>query len=448
MNSIRKLFKTRIMSEAAWSLFGQIGSGIVLLLGTRIITELVSPEIYGQVALVVGIVTFGVGVFSYPLINAGMRLLPDLLKSGQRTELRQTLAQLIMRSMTIALLMIAIVGVGHSYFYNGNPWLFPLAGMLLLVTTRRELETQLLIAERRQREASLWQSGDSVARPLLAIALVLWGGASPTLILLGYTLASAAINGLGLRLHGMCASNRIRTPPTHNLGIRSDVGAYAWPLVPLAIMAWFIGVGDRYVIGYFMTAADVGLYAAAYTLVMEAFNRSAMVLVRTFQPVYFQHWSAGNKKHALKVFAIWLSCVFAVGISGTLALSWLKDWVSSLLLAETYRSAAALMPVIGLGCAFQQLANVLAQPLYAAKRTKSVLCGRICGAVTAAVVMPLMVKHAGLMGAAAAAPIYFGTEALILAIMAKPWSVFHRIFSRTDSLMLRLTHSSTQENDA
>jgi hypothetical protein len=41
--------------------------------------------------------------------------------------------------------------------------------------------------------------------------------------------------------------------------------------------------------------------------------------------------------------------------------------------------------------------------------------------VTAAISIPLMVKNYGLIGAAMANPIYFGVEALVLAVLAKPW---------------------------
>jgi hypothetical protein len=64
---------------------------------------------------------------------------------------------------------------------------------------------------------------------------------------------------------------------------------------------------------------------------------------------------------------------------------------------------------------------VVAQPLLANKRTRLLLLGRTCGAVTAAISIPLMVKNYGLPGAAMANPIYFGVEALVLAMLAKPW---------------------------
>jgi len=90
-------------------------------------------------------------------------------------------------------------------------------------------------------------------------------------------------------------------------------------------------------------------------------------------------------------------------------------------LAKSYHSAVELMPAIAVGCALHALGTVLAQPLLANKRTRVLLLGRVSGAVTAAICLPLMVKNYGLLGAAMANPIYFGVEAMVLAMLAKPW---------------------------
>ena len=62
----------------------------------------------------------------------------------------------------------------------------------------------------------------------------------------------------------------------------------------------------------------------------------------------------------------------------------------SVVLASSYQAAVELMPAIAIGCALHALGTVLAQPLLANKRTRLLLLGRVCGAVTAALCIPLM----------------------------------------------------------
>lgn len=279
----------------------------------------------------------------------------------------------------------------------------------------------MLIGERRQRDASLWQASDSILRPLFAILLVWLWGPDAAWVLLGYVLASVAANTVWSFVHDRERSRKVRPRAVTLKQLERDLRVYALPLIPMELLSWFSGLGARYIVGYLMSAADVGVYAAAYTLTNEAFNRSAIVLLRTFQPVYFQHVSAGEKEQAFKIYWIWLGCVAAMGIGGVAALFVLKDWVAALLLAETYQSAAVLMPIIGAGCALQALGMVAGQPLLAVKRTRPLLVGRLLGAITAAVATPLMIRAYGLTGAAVAAPVYFGVEALVMALLARPW---------------------------
>ena len=66
------LKQKKIFGDALWVLFGQLASAIALLAGTRVLTELVEPRVFGQVALLNGFVALGVTLFSYPFLCADM----------------------------------------------------------------------------------------------------------------------------------------------------------------------------------------------------------------------------------------------------------------------------------------------------------------------------------------------------------------------------------------
>ena len=413
------LKEKQLFGDAFWVLSGQLVSACTLLAGNRILTELVAPDIYGQVALLNGFVALGVALFSYPFICAGMRILPECLNKGERAALSRVVARLTARATAVALTLLVLGGVTYSYFAQNKIMLFMLAGVLLIVTVRRELGIQLLIGERKQCGASLWQTSDSILRPLLAIALVGWGGQKVEWVLLGYIVASSISNTAWSLVLG--AKKEKNRPFINIRNFRADVWAYALPLIPVELIFWVNGLGDRYVIGYLMTAAEVGLYTATYLIINEAFNRSAMVLLRIFQPVYFQYCSQDKNKEGFKILWLWIGSVLALGIIGVSLMFVTKDWVASVVLARSYHSAVELMPAIAIGCALHALGTVVAQPLLANKRTRLVLLGRVCGAMTAVISIPLMVKNYGLLGAAMANPIYFGVEALVLAMLAKPW---------------------------
>lgn len=417
----RLLKQKRLLGDAFWALSGQLLSALALLLGTRILTELITPDIFGQVALLNGFVALGVAVFSYPFICAGMRMLPECGNSQERAALHKAVFSLTARSTALAMAALMLGGAVYCYLSGSQIGLFALTGLLLAVTVRRELGIQLLIGERKQRGASLWQTTDSVLRPVLAIGLVWGGGQNAGAVLLGYIFASVVSNTLWSIVHGGELENHYREQPLLAAQIKRKVWAYALPLLPMELIFWLNGLGDRYVIGYMLTAADVGLYAATYTIVNEAFNRSAMVLLRVFQPTYFQSYARGDGKEAFSVLRLWLAAVLGMSLLGVVLVSACKDWLAAWLLAESYQAAGRLMPAIALGTALHALGTVFAQPLLAQKRTKTLLKGRLCGALVAAVSLPLLVSVDGLAGAAMANPVYFGIEAMTLALLAKPW---------------------------
>lgn len=415
------LKQKRLLGDASWALAGQLVSALALLAGTRMLTELVAPDVFGHVALLSGFVALGVAVFSYPFICAGMRLLPECNNQRQRVALHQAVFGLTARSTALAMAALLLGGAVYCYVNDSEIGLYALTGLLLAVTVRRELGIQLLIGERRQRGASFWQTTDSLLRPLLAIGLVYWAGANPGAILLGYIFASVASNTIWSIVHGADSESRSNSQPRLIAQLKRSVWVYALPLIPMELIFWVNGVGDRYVIGYFLSAADVGLYAAGYTIINEAFNRGAMVLLRTFQPAYFHAFASGNGREAFAILKFWLSAIVALGVVGTGLVLLCKSWLAELLLARTYHAAVGLMPAIALGSALHALGTVVAQPLLAKKNTKAVLKGRLCGAIAAAVSLPLFVAFYGLPGAAIANPVYFGIEALVLALLAKPW---------------------------
>ncbi|QSA98581.1 lipopolysaccharide biosynthesis protein [Methylococcus sp. EFPC2] len=408
--------RRRGLVDGAWALLGQVGSGLLLLAGTRLTTELVPPEVYGQVALFNGLVGLGVTLLAYPLVSAAMRLLPEYQYLGGKNAFIGGLHRLMGIAMLLACLLYASGAGLYLWQYRDDalPWLA--AGALLVVTMQRELGIHLLIGERRQREASLWQTADSLLRPTLAILLVWSLGAQAHLVLAGYALAGL----LGYAWSGRNRTANAYSPETDG-AVRRDILRYALPLLPMELMSWFNALGDRYVVGYYLGPQDVGLYAAVYTLTNEAFHRAAIVLLRSYQPVYFADHSHRRTKQATKTWWLWILSVVVMGAAGVTALFWLKDWVVGLLLAPAYRAGAELMPVIGLGCALQALATVMAQPLYARKATRRLIPGRLAGTLTAVIALPWLVSSEGLMGAATAAPVYFGVEALAMGLMARPW---------------------------
>lgn len=114
------LKEKQLFGDAFWALFGQLLSACALLAGTRFLTELVTPEVYGQVALLNGFVALGVTLFSYPFICAGMRLLPECMDKWERADLYAVVTRLTTRSTAVAIMLLIVGGGAYSYFTHSD----------------------------------------------------------------------------------------------------------------------------------------------------------------------------------------------------------------------------------------------------------------------------------------------------------------------------------------
>lgn len=423
-----KVSKRKYLLGSAFLTFsGPLCSVLAPLLGIRFLTELVSPEMFGQVALLNGIAVLGAAVFAYPFIIAGMRLLPECRNYRERWMLNKVVFGFSACATTLAIILVMLGGAVFCYLSGLEIGLFVLTCLLLAVTVRREFGIRFLTSEHKRRGAKFLQIGDSILRPLLAIWFV-WGlGQNPEAVLLGYVVASVVSNALWTVSCGERVKKRSINQPFLNCHYKRKVWGWALSLIPMELVCWFSGLGDRYVIGYLLTATEVGLYVASYTIVNEVFNRSAMLCMNSFQPSYLRSFSAGKQKEAFSVLWLWIVTVVGLGlIVGCSALVG-KEWLASMLLAKPYHSAIELIPIFVIGSTLNAIATVMAQPLLARKHPQTLLKGRFCGVLAAAISLPLMISSFGLIGAAIAHSIYFGVEALIITLLARPWSMTSQV---------------------
>ena len=90
--------KKTLIREGTWVLSGQIAAAMGVLVGVRLLTEFVPPEIYGVISLMLGIMTLGYNLFCFPTLQAVIRFYPDVVQAGSVGILRKTVRLLLLRN--------------------------------------------------------------------------------------------------------------------------------------------------------------------------------------------------------------------------------------------------------------------------------------------------------------------------------------------------------------
>lgn len=427
----------QFITEGAWLITGQIVSAIGTLLGLRLLTAFLSPPVFGEVMLAIGISLLASGLAATPFMQGVLRYYPESAAQNNVLQFRSVINKQL-KKLTVLTSGILLSGfLIYSYFVPVSIWLGPIVTALLIIDVLRQRELTLFNASRRQGIAAIWTTAEVWTRPALACLLIYLTDATAVATLTGYMLASVILFLLfrPLAVRAARATDSLSAKSTNCVGSRAELNygltpfddhnlglqlfRYSMPLMPLGAIGWISGQADRYLIGGMMGLQEAGLYAALYGLVTRPFLMAAGTLESWLRPLYYQYVSASDADRSRQVFFSWLIAILCVSFIGIAAFSIWHREIAALLLADSYRQSSWIMPWIALGYGLLVTSQVYERVCYAHNKTMSVLLIEGVGSMTALVATSYLLSKFGFAGAAYAVPFYFGLQLLMSVALAR-----------------------------
>ena len=402
---LKNPLRSKIAGEGAWVAIGQLSSALGALAGIRLLTEYVPPDTFGTISLLLGVSTLGSSLFCKPIQQAGLRFYPELSRDGRIADLRHCLCRSLEKTTACLVAALLLGGAIAVQFFRISYWNFVVLAALVAVEVSRGFELDMLSAARRQRHCAIWIGIEAWVRPAFAVLTVIIFGPKPYAILAAYLAASLVllvICKLTMRMEG-CSGFLMGSQ--YHLTINSLLRQYSLPLLPLAVVAWMTSLSDRYVIGWILGMKSAGIYVACFGLTSKPFLILGQTLLTTVRPVYFEAVSHQNFKRQAKTLRYWLITAVCIFLLGILLISVLKQQLSRYFLAQEYRMAANLMPIIALGQTILCVATIYSTVLLAFKKTWLVFICEASGSISAIVIGIPLIYYFGLTGAAYATPI-------------------------------------------
>jgi O-antigen/teichoic acid export membrane protein len=401
----------QVIGDGIWVACGQVAAGFANLAGTRLVTQLVSPDLYGVVNLVQNAVLLVRSLLCTPLFGATLRFLPQAEQCGYAAAFRSVQRRMLGWAVwgTVALTVIgSLVWVRRA----GAPAIIcAVLAVLAAADVRRTALFTDLNAMRHQKALAILSAMEAVARPLFIIAGVALLGASIQIVLCAIS-ASILVPLLAAfwRRDSRVLSASAGAPP----GLINEMARYAFPLLPSALVTWVVSVSDRYIIGWICNdTSSVGVYAAGYGLISQPFILTQAIITLTLRPVYFAAVAAGDAVSSRRTIRVWLAVSFAVCACLTALIIAGRTFLVGLLLGPNFQAAVTIVPWIALGYLIYVFEQVLEQELLAYKRTSAVFITQAAGALASVLVTVPLVVHFGMVGAAYACPIYFFVQCLV-----------------------------------
>lgn len=193
---------------------------------------------------------------------------------------------------------------------------------------------------------------------------------------------------------------------------------FSLPLAITPLLWWIVQLGDQYIIGYFIGAKAVGIYALAYSLCyIIRFLCEPFFLI--LLPSLSRVWDQSDKEAAKVYFKYSYKYIFMLVIPAAVGLSLLAEPILKIISTEEFLEGRILIPIIAAGFAlyiFFQLTIIL---LMLNKETKKITKILTALAIVNIFLNILLVPVFGALGAAITTLITFGIAAVVGAVIIK-----------------------------
>lgn len=350
----RSLSNPRLLRLGREFLWVAVGQGLVALgglVGVRLLTEVLPPRVYGELALAMTIVAFVQVTVQQPLFEGARRFFQAASQAGQATSLLAAIRRLANRLNMLLLASgvacsMALIATGYGQWL-GLTW----AALAVCLVTTWSLSINGILNASRQRALIAGHEGlQQWLRFAIAAGLVWWIGPFSSLAMAGYALAAVLVL---MSQHWML---RRILPDIVGAGVSDSRGraswevrvvAYGWPFALWGAALTVQTASARWSLQLFEAAEVVGFSAVLYHVGHYPVSLAVGVLSKFVSPVMFNRAGAeigrGNEG-AVKLGRLLVASAVAVTLVGT-AVAWqTHEWIFALLVAPEYRSVSWLLP--------------------------------------------------------------------------------------------------------
>jgi O-antigen/teichoic acid export membrane protein len=379
------------------------------LAGIKLLTNMMMPEDYGELALglslagVVNLFVFG------PLGQVALRFYSACRDRSNVAGYTRVL----MRLHGQAFLFLAFISMPLVLFvwtWSGSSWAWLLSLALAFGISSGVQGTllSLLGALRDRKMGAIAQGLDTWLRLGFAVVLMVWVGSQGYWAMAGYAAGSLAIVIIqlrALRRHGFSDERQVNHD-AQDAGLRAEFLAYGLPFLAFAGLASISQYADRWLLQSFWSAAEVGIYAAMFQIASAPIGFLMGVATQLIIPVVFSR--SGNledqnrtrssqrllKRSVMVVGSLYLLVTLIAYVWGDTLLAWLTN--------TDYSLNSSSLWLIVLSQALFNLAQFMVASGLSLNRPMAYFVPKLGQAASLLLLGALLVRSGGIQGMAVA----------------------------------------------
>lgn len=371
----------RLSKEGGWILLGQGAAVAGSLFGVRLITGLLSPAGYGELALGMTVATLVNQALLGPLGNGVTRFFAPAQERGQLLPYVSSVYRLtgVATLFVVGLALVAAVGMvmtGEVHWIG----MTVVASMFALFSGYNSILSGMQNAGRQRSVVALHQGIEPWARFSVAALMISLIAATSTSAMLGFSVAALAVlcsQWIFFRRIVGRELIEVQTPAQW----RGQIWHFSWPIALFGIFSWVQLSSDRWALGLFAGTSEVGKYAVLNQLGYYPVSLLSGMAMQLLIPILYQR--AGDASDDARNMAV---RVLSYRVTyGTIALTFIASAIAlvahkqifALLAAKEYRSVSYLLPLMVMSGGIFAAAQSVAAQLMSQMKTRDMILPKI-----------------------------------------------------------------------
>lgn len=413
----------RLAKEGSWIVFGQVVTVAGSLVLVRVLTEHLSPEVYGQLALgltvagLVNQVVMGgiiVSICRYYSIAVEKHDLAGYLYA----------AWLLLAYTSVVIVIISLILIASLLWLDFSKWIgLAIAALVFSVLSGYNGALNGIQNAARQRAIVAFHGGlDAWLKIGLALGVMLWLGPSGFAVVTGYACSSLLVTLSQLVFLSRTIPRHDEQATTYKKWVQ-QIWGYSLPFSTWGVFTWLHQVSDRWALQAYASESDVGHYTVLFQLGYTPISLITGLAVSFLGPILYQRsgdaidHSRNANVHQLSwrmAQASLIATLFAFAITLTL-----HGWIFRVLVANEYRGSSYLLPWVALAGGLFATGQMLALKLMSDMKSAALTTAKIVTALIGILCNAIGAKFAGMQGVVIAAIVFSGIYFFWMATLAR-----------------------------
>lgn len=385
LNNLLSVCINRLFKEGIWIVIGQAMAMIGALVGVRLLTELLEPAVYGELALGMTMATMVNQVVFGPLSNGATRFYAPAVEQGQLNGYFTAVRRLVLLATGFVLLIVLVVILGLCLFNRAGLITIASVAMVFAILSGYNVILNGMQNAARQRSIVAFHQGvEPWARFLIAAVLIIVFGATSATAMAGYLIALTLVLG-SQYVFFRKNSSAYEVAIWKKRNWQRDIWKFSWPFASWGLFTWAQLASDRWALGLLATTQDVGLYAVLFQLGYYPMSMASGMAMQLLAPIFYQRAGDGNdilRNANVNILGLRLTSfilMLTIVIFGTTLP--LHKQIFGVLVANKYLSVSYLLPWMLLASGIFAAGQAITINLASQMRTTSMVKPKILTAV-------------------------------------------------------------------